>query len=119
MASTRNKNSINNYKVEKEKDSRLVDYKLYEHSSYGKSNHSYLPDFGLKPVQLPREELHSNPIDAESDLFGIGSTNLENPREMTNPEKIHMQHVNFFDRPNVILPEPLVVEKNQRINMLK
>lgn len=119
MASTNNKNSINNYKVEKEKDSRLFDYKLYQHSSYGKSNNTYLPDFGLKPGQLPREELHSNPINVESDLFGIGSTNLENPKEMTNPDKINVQHISFFDRPTIILPEPLVMEKNQRINMLK
>jgi len=119
MASTTNKNSINNYKIEQNKQTRLCDYKLYEHSAYGKSNNTYLPDFGLTPVQLPREALHNNPINVESDLFGIGSTNLENPKEMTNPDKINVQHISFFDRPTIILPEPLVMEKNQRINMLK
>jgi len=119
MASTRNINSKNNYKIEQNMYNRHCDYKLYENSAYGKSNNTFLPDFGLKPAQLPREELHHNPINVESDLFGIGSTNLENPKTMTNPDKIHLQNINFFDRPNVILPEPLVMEKNQRINMLK
>jgi hypothetical protein len=119
MASTHNKNSKNNYNIEKNRNIRHCDYKLYENSSYGKATNTYLPDFGLKPGQLPREELHHDPINVESDLFGIGSTNLENPKTMTNPEKIHLQNINFFDRPNVILPEPLVMEKNQRITMLK
>ena len=58
--------------------------------------------------------LSKNPSDIESALFGIGSTNLVNPKKAVNPELKCLPSVAFFKRPQSYLPEPLVVEAYQR-----
>ena len=60
--------------------------------------------------------LSNNAADIESALFGIGSTNLVKQKSPVVPELNCMNNVKFFNTMNVFLPEPLVVEKNQRAN---
>jgi hypothetical protein len=114
MASTRNINSKNNYKIEQNKFSLAQNYNGYENSQWGSAYNTLLPGFGSNPVQLPREKLARDAIKVESDLFGIGATNLVNPTVQSKPQEIFMRNVTFFDRLPFINAEPLVIEKDQR-----
>lgn len=60
--------------------------------------------------------LSNNASDIESALFGIGSTNLVKPKAAVNPQLNCMKSIKFFNTMHTFLPEPLVIEKNQRAN---
>ena len=63
---------------------------------------------------MAAENLSSNACDIESQLFGIGSTNLVNPQKQTQPKFHDVKSLNMIDRLPMVIPEPLIVEKNQR-----
>mgnify|MGYP006893816715 FL=1 len=60
--------------------------------------------------------LSNNAADIESSLFGIGSTNLVEKKPDVNPSVNKLKHCKWFPRNNVFLPEPLVIEKSQRVS---
>jgi hypothetical protein len=48
-------------------------------------------------------------------LLGIGSTNLETPREPVVPNIINLELKDYFERQqHIIMPHPMVYENNQR-----
>ena len=112
MASTRNKNTLENYKIEKQENRLHTDIMI--NNNFSKNEQTYFPDFGLNPSQLPRENLSTNSIEVESSLFGINATNLENPREPIKSQMVNMDYVRFWDKPELIMPGDLVLEGNQR-----
>jgi hypothetical protein len=114
MASTRNKNTKGNYYLEQRNFRLSENYKLYENSQYGKAYETMLPGDGLNVAKIPRSQLSYNPIDIESSLFGINSTNLVMPSKPVQPKLMTLQTVNVYNKPVVFLPEPLVIEKRQR-----
>jgi hypothetical protein len=114
MASTRNKNTPGNYCLEQRQYLNQQNYKLYPHSQYGLAYNTQLPGNGLLPGKLPRDKLSYNAVDTESFLFGINSTNLVNPAPVFVPEIAQLQTANVFTKGPVYVPEPLVIEKNQR-----
>ena len=69
---------------------------------------------GLNPGQLPWTTLSYNSADIESFLFGINATNLVNPAPCFVPEIAQLDMTNIFNKGVTLMPEPLVVEKNQR-----
>ena len=59
--------------------------------------------------------LSNNTTDIESQLFGIGSTNLAEIKSKTiNPSINTLKKCQFFNLPKVFIPQPLVIEKDQR-----
>ena len=50
----------------------------------------------------------------ESGLFGINSTNLVNPQKPITPDLKRIPTSVFFDRLPINMPNPLVIEHNQR-----
>jgi hypothetical protein len=66
------------------------------------------------PAQIPWNKLSYNAADTESFLFGINSTNLVNPAPCFVPEINQIGTVNIYEKGVTFIPEPLVVEKNQR-----
>tara|TARA_Y100000816_G_C26103156_1_gene585245 strand:+ start:2674 stop:3036 length:363 start_codon:yes stop_codon:yes gene_type:complete len=119
MTSTRNKNSKNDYLIEQKSYKDGTQYNLYEYSQHGKPETTMLPDFGLNSARMSRFELSSNSVNIESQLFGIGSTNLVEPKSVIPESNIHIPHasIHTFDD-FTIMPEPLVIEKDQRPNKL-
>ena len=112
MASTRNKNTPGNYCMEQwslDKSSAFVTYK----DSVVPVQSMYAGD-GLLPGRIGNPVLAKNPEDIESFLFGIGSTNLVSPKSALQPELNDLPSLNIIDRIPLILPEVLVVERNQR-----
>lgn len=112
MASTRNKNTSENYKIEKQEQRLQTDFLI--NNNFSNNDRTCFPDFGLNPSQLPREQLGKNSVEVESSLFGINATNLENPRAPLKDQQVNMDYVRFFDKPELIMPGDLVLEGNQR-----
>jgi hypothetical protein len=114
MASTRNRNTPGNYNLEQLQYANSRNYALYPNSQYGAAYNTKLPGNGLLGGQIPWDKLSYNAADTESFLLGINSTNLVNPAPSFVPEIVQLQTANIFEKSTVFIPEPLVVEKNQR-----
>jgi hypothetical protein len=114
MASTSNKNSKNDYVLEQNAYSLAKKYNLYKNSAFGPAYKSAIPELGYTPSRMSCDEWSSNAIDIESQLRGIGSTNLVKPKEKVVPELKSLNFVPFFRHVPMIMPKPLVVEKGQR-----
>lgn len=117
MASTQNRNTPGNYCLEQRQYKNFENYTLYPNSQYGAAHDTRLPGNGVNPGQIPWTQLSNNPVQIESFLFGISSTNLVNP-SLSNtsivPDLKPLGTANFFERPQFLMPEPLVVERSQR-----
>jgi len=114
MASTRNRNTPGNYCLEQRQFKQSETYTLYANSQYGSAYNTRLPGNGLLPAQIPWNKLSYNAADTESFLFGINSTNLVNPAPCFVPEITKLSSANIYENKPVFMPEPLVIEKNQR-----
>ncbi len=101
------------------------DYALEQHSykagskystydSFGKPVETHYAGDGLLPGRIAHTQLAFNACDVESQLFGIGSTNLVNPKSAVKPDLKPIQSLNVIEKLPIFIPEPLVVEKNQR-----
>jgi hypothetical protein len=114
MASTRNNNTNGNYRLEQRNYHLANTYIGYEHSAYGQPAYEAIPCFGVTPSKMSRDTLSHNSIDIESYLRGIGSTNLVQPLEPVVPKFKSVQEVSYYERLPLFVPQPLVIENNQR-----
>ena len=112
MSSTRNKNTPGDYKLEQNINTNIDAYKTY--TNYGVNPQTYLSGDGLLPAKQAREKLCNNYTDVESELFGIGTTNLVTPKPLVTPELKGLQSLSIIDRTPLIIPEPLVIHDGQR-----
>ena len=112
MASTRNINSTNDYKMEQRMNDRESAHILNPQRLF--ANHNAYPCFGTNVGHMPLKNLSHNGVDVESSLFGINSTNLVNPQQPVVAQPKHISSVQFFERIKPVLPESLVIENNQR-----
>ena len=109
MASTRNKNSIGDYQHEIRSYTNASNYMTYEQAGKAPTNH-FAGD-GLLMGRMAAENLSSNACDIESQLFGIGSTNLVNPQKQTQPKFHDVKSLNMIDRLPMVIPEPLLLKR--------
>jgi hypothetical protein len=114
MTSTRNKNTPGNYYLEQRDFTLARDYELYKHSQYGAAYKNALPCLGFNPSHMPRDNFAYNPIEIESALFGINSTNLVKPQAPVQAEMKTLPTLKYFNTLPLIMPLPLVVEQKQR-----
>ena len=114
MASTRNKNTGSNYCLEQRMTTQSFKYLEYQNAASGAAYSPAIPCMGIMPSQMPREAFSRNSVDIESALFGINSTNLVEPQQPVVPELTKLPEVSFFGRMQLVMPDPLVVEKSQR-----
>ena len=118
MASTRNRNTKEDYLQERISSTKNFSYTTYQHSQYGK------PDSFLNVYNLPEstqstravglETLSHNPIDIDSFLKGISSTNLENPKPKTSVNLKEHSSIKFYDRVPFMLPQEIKTDQKQR-----
>ena len=92
---------------------------LFDNQNYSKSFFEVLEKivkqkYLILIFRLSNYNLSHNPVAVESQLFGIGSTNLVEPRSSIQNQAKKLPNVTFFYRNNIIMPNKLVVEKNQR-----
>lgn len=114
MASSRNKNTRGNYECEIKELDRFRIHTLYTGSV--SNDTTCYPGDGLLGCRNPNLVLLNNYADIETELFGIGSTNLINPKNVENHTFHPFKVLDIQQRNKVILPEPLVVSKYNRHN---
>ena len=113
MSSTRNLNTPGDYAVAQKAFKQQIEYSL--NKEYGELEPTYAAGFGLIQGHLPDHKLSGNPKDIESELFGIGSTNLVSPKEPVTPELKHLQALSNIDRPvPLIMPQSFEPAPDQR-----
>ena len=113
MASTRNRNTLGNYKLEQQQYMENEQYNLYKNSQHGEAVRTTLPGNGLGIAQISRDKLSYNPIQIESFLFGINATNLVNPEPCLVPQFKILQTTDIYKNKPTIMPLPLVIERNR------
>ena len=116
MASTRNKNTRSDFKIEQNSKTLARNYITFENGYAGKALEPGLAfeSVGILPTKMSREHFSQNSVDIESALFGINSTNLVDPQAPVVPQLKQLPEVKFFERMALFMPEPLVVEKASR-----
>ena len=112
MASTRNINMPSDYCLQQESFKRAMQYDLYKDKVVAPNTR--LPCFGINVGRLPNTKLSCNPVNIESFLYGIDSTNLVDPRPTFTASLKCLPGIEFFKRPKAYLPPPLVVPRCQR-----
>lgn len=124
MASTHLKNSTMTYKSEQLAKHRIFDNKIYN----GKilHNKNYFPGLGINAPHIGNginnNVLSNNGADIESALFGIGSTNLVQPKAPVCADMNNLNTINFFElkhESNNLIPEPLVVHNQERYTIFR
>ncbi len=112
MASTQNKNMPNDYCLEQRMNNYICKDRTseYRRTAY----HNAIPCVGVNVGHMPNYTLSKNATNIESNLYGIGATNLVTPRKDFTPRLKKLPNVAFFKRPELLIPEPLVIENNQR-----
>ena len=115
MASTRSRNTPGNYVLEQQINMQKNDYMSFEKSNfYGTVPSTYFPGNGLIGMKTSGLNLASNSADIESQLFGIGSTNLVEPRAPIAPDVYQLKSLNVAHKAPVLLPAEFRPTPNQR-----
>ena len=114
MASTQNKNTKSDYCYQQRDFRGIFNHVSYKNYQNGRAYTDALPELGYLPSYMSRESFSKNSVDIESALFGINSTNLVDPQAPVVPQLKEVPYCSFFDIIHLIMPTPLVVEKNQR-----
>jgi hypothetical protein len=118
MASTRSKNNEGDYYLEQQYNSRSCDYLTHHKNNFGRPISTNFAGNGLLNGRVAPMNLSSNPYDIESQLFGIGTSNMVKPKPDVIPDIYTLKSLDVSDRLKVIVPEPLIVEKGQRPNVM-
>lgn len=115
MASTRSRNTYGNYESEQRINNLQNDYMSFEKSSfYGTVPATYFPGNGLIGMKTTGLNLASNSADIESQLFGIGSTNLVSPITPIAPDVYQLNSLNIAYKAPVLVPQQFIPTPNQR-----
>ncbi len=114
MADTRSNNTPGNYCLQQRGYTLARDYKSYKNSAFGHAYDPAMPCIGIIPSHMPRNTLSTNPVEIESRLFGINSTNLVSPQAPVIPQLKTIKEKSWFERTPMIMPKPLVIEAKQR-----
>jgi hypothetical protein len=114
MASTRNKNTPVNYKLEDRHYKTAHTHIMYENGSNGSAYDTRIAGNGLNPGNTPWNKLSTNAADIESFLFGINSTNLVNSAKPLKPELNVLSSADLFEKAPVYMPDNFVHELYQR-----
>lgn len=116
MASTRNRNTPGDYALEQRMNHNVLFYETYQ--GHIMNRETLLPGLGLKPARLPMQ-LFCDTFDIESELRGLGATNLVNPKttSVLPKEGRGMKTLNIYEQAPVILPKPLKIPADARFDM--
>jgi hypothetical protein len=112
MASTRNRNTSSEYNTEQNAHRTLFRHNMY--NGAGRHESPALPLIGSNPSKMYAGHLTSNSVDVETQLRGIGSTNLEGPSFKVDPRFYVLDEVSYFDRKPVVLPPSFLHNPNER-----
>jgi hypothetical protein len=111
MSSTQNKNTYDDYQVKKKESVKHVDYMLFD--GFSKNENPALFVRGSN-TSMYASHLSYNPIDIESTLRGIRSTNLEGPSFKATPQLKHLPEIEYFKTDPTFIPQPYYHSTQER-----
>lgn len=112
MASTRNKNTNGDYILEQRQNLYIDEYNRYIESVRPKT--TYFAGDGLIMGRIAPTNLSFNSIDIESQLYGIGSTNLVESKSRVHLDAKNPKSLNIMNRLTTYVPPDFAVEGGQR-----
>lgn len=115
MSSTSSRNTPGNYRLEQNINNGQLNYGTYV--NYGVPVKTLTPGNGLLHGRVWCQELAYNGIDLESNLWGIGTTNLVEPYFAPTPQFKPTKSLDVAARIPIIIPEPLVVRSGERYTL--
>lgn len=104
MASTNNKNSQYEYKLQVAGNQYMDHFTLYKNSTV--PDRTLFAGNGLNMPRMGRDVLSRNSCDVESFLFGVNSTNLVNPTAPITPQINHINSLNICKNDKLVMPQP-------------
>jgi len=110
MASTRNLNTREDYKLEKQKDQHFLDYRLYTGAAQN-ANPGLFRD-GPNP-KMYGGILDKNMVDVESMLRGIRSTDLEGESFHAVPETQKLDEISYFSKTPIVIPPSFTLARER------
>jgi hypothetical protein len=117
MASTRNINDPENYKLEQYSLMKERNYMPFK--SYACPTETMFAGDGLIQGNLRNTQLANNAVDVESFLYGINTSNLVNPIAPVVADIKQLKSLSIIDRIPIIMPKPLVTEPGQRLRLFE
>jgi hypothetical protein len=102
MTSTRNNNTIGNYCLQLKAISAQSQHREFTNGPSGAAHNPGIPLIGSLPSKMPPTLFSKNPVEIESSLFGIGSTNLVCPSLPVTPYLTTVPTKQFFKMPRLI-----------------
>ena len=114
MASTCNKNCPGDYKMEQTKYRENLNYLTDKKNGFSVPNETLFAGNGLLMGRIASENLAHNACDIESYLRGTGATNLVNPQTEFYPDIKPFSSLSIMRKTPLIMPDPLIVHKDQR-----
>ena len=112
MSSTRLKNQRGEYRLQ-----QIVNHNILNNRTNSIKRISNLdahPQVGINVSHMPNTVLSENAVDIETNLFGIGSSDLVNNRPHITPRLRKLPDVYYYKPTEIFIPEPLVIENDQR-----
>ena len=116
MSFTSSRNTPGNYQLEQNAHNDYFNLVTSINGAQGRPPTVNFPGNGLLSGRMGSRDLATNYADIESRLFGINATNLVEPSPPVTPELIHIPSLNISKRIPIIIPDPVVLEPNRRIN---
>jgi len=115
MASTRNRNTVGDHALEQHKYARQFEFYDHNKSSYlGIAYDTALPGNGLVGMKADSRVLSRNYCDIETELFGIGSTNLVAPKAPVVPDVYKLDTQHLSKKLNTFMPnDPVDLTKHR------
>jgi len=111
MASTRNINTQGNYDLELQNRMVAQEHKI---NALGRPVNESNPTHMMNYGSMSRDALSSNAIAIETQLFGIGSTNLVSAKAPVIPYLNKLPEKSFCERSRLIEPKSYTVSNTER-----
>ena len=116
MSSTRNVNTRGNYKLEQNLNHSFFDNTSY---LYAQKPYTFLDVYKISNSTQPTRivnphNLSNNPVDIESMLRGIKSTNLAGQSFKTSPDLKRVDTFDFYKRVPMIKSNMIITDQKQR-----
>lgn len=117
MASTRPRNYPGNYQAEQISINEQAMYNIND--ARGAPPLNCYAGNGLLPSKMPSMNLSNNACDIESQLFGIGATNLVNPKPEILLNAKPIPSLSIAKRMPLIVPEKMLPQEGRRYAYLR
>ena len=112
MSSTRNRNSASDYILEQRQYRKGFQY--YTNLASVESSNTLLPGNGLLAGRIAATNFAFNNVDIESQLYGIGSSNMVSAKPIVKMDAKNIKSLNIADRIKTFVPRDFVFEGGQR-----